>query len=140
MLRPIYARIRSEVLVLTSVARRPGWHYDPEVAKDAAAKWMLMSVLCGWACFAEESARPACNARNNGQFWPEQANTNHAAARRAERCGELQICAPSQWRYRWQPLTVHISQLGKGSKREAPGCGQPAAVAKDRTAPRPSTN
>ena len=60
-----------------------------------------------------------------GRLWPEAVNYDPAAARRAERCGEIFMCRLGAWTYRWEPLTVHVSQLGKGraTKRDIPGCG-----------------
>jgi hypothetical protein len=88
-------------------------------------RWILTLLLPAAACLAEE-AKPPCNARNQGRLWPARAETDGAFARRAARCGELELCALAGWRYRWQRVTVHVSQLGK--KRGAAGCGQAEAA------------
>jgi hypothetical protein len=91
---------------------------------------MALLALFGTVCLAGEAERPPCNAKQRGRLWPEEANTSREASRRAERCGNLQMCAVGVWRYRWQPLTVHVSQLGKGPKREIPGCDASERVAR----------
>jgi len=73
-------------------------------------------------CHSEVIDRPACNARTRGRLWPELANSDPAVARQAARCGELRICALGKWKYTWQPLTVHIKQLGKQGANQASGC------------------
>jgi len=79
-------------------------------------------LVAGLPCFSEDARRPACEKQNRGRLWPEQANNDHALARLAGQCGELQMCSRGTWKYGWQPLTVHISQLGKAQKQEIPGC------------------
>ena len=101
-------------------------------------RWIVVLVAFGTVCFAEEARRPPCNARNHGRLWPEQANSDRDFAQRAGRCGELLMCTVGVWKYRWQPLTVHVSQLGKGFKRGIPGCGEPNAEAASRPLPRSS--
>jgi hypothetical protein len=83
---------------------------------------MAFLMLCAGAGSAEEAAKPACNAHNVGRFWPEEANSDSETAQRAGRCGELLLCTRGVWTYSWQPLTVHINQLGKDPKQPIPGC------------------
>lgn len=97
-------------------------------------RWSVLLLLLVLPCLAEDLTRPPCNARNRGQFWPEQANSDREAARQAARCGELQVCTVGLWRHHWEPLTVHVTQLGKGARQEIPGCGKPAAIAPSRSA------
>ncbi len=78
-------------------------------------------VLLAIPCFAGEMGRPPCNARNRGQLWPQEANSDRNAARRAEHAGQLEMCTPGVWKYHWQPLTVHISQLGKSPRHAIKG-------------------
>lgn len=92
-------------------------------------RWIAPLVLLVIPCFAEDTARPSCNAQNRGRLWPEQANTDPAFARQAGRCGELRMCSLGVWKYDWAPLTVHITQLGKARNREILGCGQQAGKA-----------
>ena len=91
-------------------------------------RWIILLLLAFIPCFPEETGKPPCNAQNRGRIWPEGAALDRALARSAESCGQPEICTAGLWRYRWQPLTVHISQLGPKAKREAP-CGEAAADA-----------
>lgn len=84
---------------------------------------LIVFVVMAWPGLGEESAKPACNTGNQGRLWPEAANVDRQAARRAERCGELQVCTRGVWRYRWEPLTVHVQQLAGRSSLQIPGCG-----------------
>ena len=77
-------------------------------------------LLYGLICFAGETEKPPCNARNIGELWPEQV---YSDARR-NRCEQVFICSPAEWKYRWKPLTVHVSQLGKSLKRDDPACSK----------------
>jgi hypothetical protein len=80
---------------------------------------MAASVL---AKDQEPSRRPACKAAIHGQFWPEAANTNSKAARQLAQCGALEICANTRWRYKWQPVTVNVRQLGKSPQEPSAAC------------------
>jgi hypothetical protein len=92
---------------------------------------MVFLILCGTIASAQQAGRPACNERNVGLLWPDQANWDRQAAQRASHCGELQLCTRGVWTHSWQPLTVHVSQLGKGPKREIPGCEATHAAIRD---------
>ena len=92
-------------------------------------RWIVALLLFAIPCFPEEKERSPCNAQNRGRLWPEQANTDPALARQALHCGELQMCSLGTWKYGWQPLTVHISQLGIAPNRKIPGCYQGAEKA-----------
>ncbi len=56
----------------------------------------------------EQKEKPACKAGNNGEFWPREANGNHAAFQQAYQNGELQMCTLVVWKYKWQYLSVNI--------------------------------
>jgi hypothetical protein len=84
-------------------------------------------LLCGLVCFADETAKPPCNAQNIGDLWPEQVNSD---ARR-KGCEQVFVCSPAEWKYRWKPVTVHVSQLGKGPKRNIPGCAKAEQTARN---------
>jgi hypothetical protein len=74
-------------------------------------RWMFIPMLmlaCGWA---QEPPKPRCNAQQRGRLWPE------GAARST--CGQIEICTLSVWKYRWEPITVHVSQLAKDPKRRS---------------------
>ena len=77
-------------------------------------RWFVALVLLAIPCCAGEAGKPPCNKQNRGRLWPDQANTDPAALKQAGQRGELQMCTLGAFRYRWQPLTVHVSQLGKG--------------------------
>jgi hypothetical protein len=58
-----------------------------------------------------QSAKPACNAKIAGQFWPVSAESDAVARRRLAQDGDLEICVCRRWKYRWQPLTVNVHRL-----------------------------
>ena len=93
--------------------------------------WMVFPILCGSIASAQQAGRPACNEQNVGLFWPEQANWDRQAAKVAEHCGELMLCTRGVWKHSWQRLTVHVTQLAKGTKREIPGCEATHAVVRN---------
>ena len=66
--------------------------------------------------------KPACKAAIHGHFWPDAANTDGNAARKLAQCGSLEICATTGWRYKWQPVTVNVRQLGKAPQEVTPAC------------------
>ncbi len=73
-------------------------------------KWMAIPVLAVCAQ-AEVVSKPPCNRQNRGRLWPEQKS--------ARACRAIEICTLHVWKYRWEPLTVHVSQLAKDPKRRA---------------------
>ena len=73
----------------------------------------VASILLAGASVGQDPAKPRCSARLQGQFWPEQANQDAKLARALSRTGELELCTLWGWRYRWQSVSVHISQLPK---------------------------
>ncbi|MBZ5609745.1 MAG: hypothetical protein LAP38_15905 [Acidobacteriia bacterium] len=79
-----------------------------------------MLVAFGLGCVAADDPKPACNQQNAGQMWPEAANHDAAARSKLARCGELQICTRTVWRYRWESVTVRLDQLPGGSKFRKP--------------------
>jgi hypothetical protein len=92
--------------------------------KSASLLKLLSLVVLLVPCLAAENAKPQCNAKSRGTLWPAQANTDPAAARKALRCGELQMCTAGTWKYRWEPMTVSVSQLATGVRAEVPGCSE----------------
>jgi hypothetical protein len=74
-------------------------------------KFVAVIALFGAVCFAEETRKPVCNATNRGKFWPQEANFNRAAARQLYQSGELEMCSPGLWRYKWQHLRVNVRDL-----------------------------
>ena len=77
-------------------------------------KYMALITLFGAMSFAGQDGKPACNAKLQGQFWPEQANWDHVAARQFYQTGELEVCSMATWRYRWQQISINVRNLGKG--------------------------
>jgi hypothetical protein len=76
-------------------------------------------------CLAKEPEaiqKPACKAPIHGQFWPQAANTDVTAARKLAQCGALEICTRTAFRYKWQPVTVNVRQLGKTPQEPTPAC------------------
>jgi hypothetical protein len=81
-------------------------------------KYLATLILFGAVCFAGENRRPVCNAKVQGQFWPEEANSDRDAARRLYQSGELEMCSLQVWKYKWEHISVNVRDLGK-SKRTA---------------------
>jgi len=65
----------------------------------------VMPLLLVSACFAREAgaAKPECNAQTKGDFWPDKANRGSGVP--------VEMCVEKHWKYRWEQLTVDISQL-----------------------------
>lgn len=61
-----------------------------------------------------EPRKPACTARNQGQFWPAEANASPSAARQSVQRGDLEICSLAVWKYRWERLSVNVRDMAKG--------------------------
>jgi hypothetical protein len=77
-------------------------------------KYVLALILAGAMSFAGEAGRPACNSRNHGQFWPEQANLNPEEAHKLFQSGELEMCSLVVWKYKWTYLSVNVRKPAKG--------------------------
>jgi hypothetical protein len=83
----------------------------------------LLVAACGLAKEQEPTVqRPACRASNRGQFWPQAANSDPKAARALSQCGSLEICTTTTWKYKWQPVTVNVRQLGKTPQQPTAAC------------------
>ena len=91
-------------------------------------KYLALVVLFGVMCPASDQApKPACNAKNQGQFWPEKANSDHAAARLLYQRGELEMCSLVVWKYRWEHISVNARDVAKQSHPFASESGKKAA-------------
>jgi hypothetical protein len=77
-------------------------------------KYMALITLFGAMSFAGQEGKPPCNAKIQGQFWPEQANWDREAARQLYQTGELEMCSMAVWKYRWEHISVNIRDLAKG--------------------------
>jgi hypothetical protein len=72
-------------------------------------KWLLIPVVM-WVCaWGRDAEKPRCDAQHRGELWP--ADVRHGE-------GAQQMCTLDVWRYRWEPVTVSVSQLGKERKHE----------------------
>ena len=76
-------------------------------------KCVILLSLFAAAALAGEPGKPACTARNQGQFWPAEANSNPSAARQSVQRGDLEICSLSVWKYRWERVSVNVRDMGK---------------------------
>jgi hypothetical protein len=88
-------------------------------------KRIILCVLVAASGLAKEPdaiQKPACKAALHGKFWPDAANTDVKAAGRLAQCGALEICTTTGWRYKWQPVTVNVRQLGKSPQDPTPAC------------------
>jgi hypothetical protein len=72
-----------------------------------------LAILLSGLCLAGQYGKPRCSAKLRGRFWPEQANSDAKLALTLARAGQLEMCAVRVWKYRWENLTVHVSQLSK---------------------------
>ncbi|MGP8243148.1 MAG: hypothetical protein ACLQVN_01355 [Bryobacteraceae bacterium] len=63
-----------------------------------------------------QNAKPVCNAKTAGQFWPAAAESDAGARRRLAQDGDLEMCVCHNWRYRWRPLTVNVHRMAAARK------------------------
>jgi hypothetical protein len=59
------------------------------------------------------SSKPVCNAAHQGRYWPEAANGSRQALRELYQSGALELCSAGEWKYKWMPLSVHVTRLGR---------------------------
>ncbi|MBZ5724296.1 MAG: hypothetical protein LAP87_04805 [Acidobacteriia bacterium] len=74
-------------------------------------KYVALMALFAAICFGGEVQKPVCSARNQGQFWPAEANFSHQAARQLYQSGELEMCSLAVWKYRWELISVNARVL-----------------------------
>ena len=70
-------------------------------------KWLaipMMIVFSGYAESPPPAPKPVCNAQNRGRLWPEKAGRHTAGA-------PIELCSMHFLKYRWQKLTVDVSEL-----------------------------
>jgi hypothetical protein len=79
----------------------------------------VLSLFCGLAC-ADDTPKPACNAKTLGQFWPPEANADRDANRRLAQQGDLQICTYGKWKYGWKAMSVSVRELSRRPDKSAP--------------------
>jgi hypothetical protein len=78
---------------------------DSTLFKMFVSGWLVIPILVATACGAQdaEPVKPACNAQTQGKLWPEKTSWGNGAP--------IEICATKYWKFRWEQLTVDISQL-----------------------------
>jgi hypothetical protein len=84
----------------------------------SATTWLIIPVLCvATALFvipacAEDArhSKPVCTAKIRGKIWPEKTSANSAVP--------TEMCAPRRFSYRWQQLTVDVSELRADAARK----------------------
>ena len=82
----------------------------------------IFTVAACVICIAGESEKPQCNSRRQGELWPRVANVDSALRAKLNHCGQLEMCSFRVWRYRWMPVSVNVSQLGKTPQPVSPEC------------------
>ena len=61
--------------------------------------------------------KPGCDAASQGKFWPEAANHSGEEVRRLSQSGMLEMCSAGNGKYRWRPLSVHVSRIARKHRR-----------------------
>jgi len=88
----------------------------------ARSSLLFIPVLIATACFGDEAnpAKPECNAENEHKLWPEK-NARHS--------GEpVEICVERRSKYKWEPVTVDISELRAKARGAASAPNQAATT------------
>jgi hypothetical protein len=72
--------------------------------------WLAVNLLLIVPCAspAAEKTKPECTEKTRGKLWPEKTSRGADVP--------IEICAPKGWHYRWQQLTIDISQLKAATK------------------------
>ena len=80
---------------------------------------IFVPLFLAAVCLADEAprAKPDCNAENVHKIWPEQNSARPTVP--------IEICVEKHQHYRWQPLTVDISELRAQAKSDRT-TGKPA--------------
>jgi hypothetical protein len=79
----------------------------------------FLALILGTSCFAGQAQKPACNAKNQGQFWPPEANLAGDARLQHFQEGNLEMCSLVVWKYKWQRVSVNVRDL-RSAKQPAP--------------------
>ena|ERR1700691_3763130 len=66
---------------------------------------LVILILVATTCGAQdaEPVKPACNVPTQGKLWPEKTSRGNGVP--------IEICAARFWNFRWEQLTVDVSQL-----------------------------
>jgi len=113
----------------------------PQVTQMAVRSFLLaIPMLMAGACFADEGtpatprAKPECSAETEHLMWPEKSERRSG--------GPVEICVEKHLKYRWQPLTVDISELRAKAKgtagNQAASTSRETPAGKARTKPMPA--
>jgi hypothetical protein len=51
-------------------------------------------------------SKPPCTKAVQGQMWPNVANQDKTALELLARSGTLEVCMSSNWRYKWQHVSI----------------------------------
>ena len=74
-------------------------------------KLIYTLVLISASAGSQPSEKPRCTKENRGMVWPPERARNT--------CSEVEVCVFHVWNYRWDSVTVHVSQLAKNKRRRA---------------------
>lgn len=93
----------------------------------------LVGIFFGSCSFSSEAQplKSACNARNDGKFWPEEANHDSHEARQLLQSGELEMCSLVIWKYKWEKMSVNAHPKSKKREPGAERSGPDRAGAQD---------
>lgn len=87
---------------------------NQETRDTYCMSYMALTVLFGVLCSAaEQTPKPPCNVKSQGQLWPSEANSDHNAARTLFQSGELEMCSLAVWKYKWEHLSVNAHDFAK---------------------------
>jgi hypothetical protein len=84
--------------------------------RNRLALLSLMGVISVALCGAEEARKPACNKKNQGQFWPAEANVRGDAVLQRFQEGNLEMCSLAVWKYRWERVSVNVRDLARAKR------------------------
>src|SRR5450631_1658266 len=72
-----------------------------------AVPLLLAGPLCSQS---PDTTKPVCPEKTRRKLWPEKTSRGADVP--------IEICVPKGWRYRWQQLTIDVSQLKAAAKRK----------------------
>ena len=72
---------------------------------------LLSVLLISSPLFGAGPTKPACTSENRGRFWPEKANSDHAALSAFTRSGELEMCVGGFFHGHWERLAITYKEL-----------------------------
>ena len=81
--------------------------------ENKVMRYMVFLALITAIGLAGQDKKPACNAGNQGRFWPLEANSSQHAARELYQSGTLEVCSQVVWKYKWERMSVNVRDLTK---------------------------